>query len=47
MSKQKRDEQPSEQPERELPPGVKLLRILEGHKDQRKKEVLLSQRRVI
>jgi WD40 repeat protein len=33
MLKQKRDEQPSEQPERELPPGVKLLRILEGHKD--------------
>ncbi|HYY56135.1 MAG TPA: hypothetical protein VE842_02330, partial [Pyrinomonadaceae bacterium] len=31
MPKQKPDEQPGEQPDRELPPGVKLLRTLEGH----------------
>ena len=33
MPKQKRDEQLGEQPERELPRGVKLLRTLEGHED--------------
>jgi WD40 repeat protein len=33
MSKQKRDRQRGEQPERGLPRGVKLLRTLEGHKN--------------
>jgi WD40 repeat protein len=33
MPKQKRDGQLSEQPERQLPPGVKLLRTLEGHEN--------------
>jgi WD40 repeat protein len=33
MPKRKRDGQLGEQPERELPPGVKLLRTLEGHED--------------
>ena len=31
MPKQKQDGQLGEQPERELPRGVKLLRTLEGH----------------
>ena len=33
MPKKKRDRQLSEQQERSLPPGVKLLRTLEGHED--------------
>jgi WD40 repeat protein len=31
VTKKKRDRQLGEQQERELPPGVKLLRTLEGH----------------
>ena len=33
MPKKKKDNQPAEQPSPELPPGVKLLRTLEGHND--------------
>src|SRR5690349_2060502 len=33
MPKKKRDEQPANLQAPELPPGVKLLRALEGHKD--------------